>query len=183
MSSTRQLCHITDESFKDAVMEHDTDAGLEDSNNDTKEEDLPYIKLRQCLAVISLATRHTMKCLIIVGSGANYGFLWLTTLSCSRGLKPFSIHIRGLFLSHYFELAHHKKSLAAVRREKIGDDKLNKFDSQSLPMIAIGCHPTSNDLQFYNPINETIFHPLTILFNTILQVEPVLVISINLGYL
>jgi hypothetical protein len=41
MSSTRQLCHITDESFKDAVMEHDTDAGLDDSNNDTKEEDWP----------------------------------------------------------------------------------------------------------------------------------------------
>jgi hypothetical protein len=64
-----------------------------------------------------------------------------------------------------FELAHNEKpdlrvlfklfSLAAVRREHIGDDKLTKFESQSLPMIAVGCCPNSNGLQFYNPINNT----------------------------
>ncbi len=46
-------------------------------------------------------------------------------------------------------------SLAAVRRVRIGDDKLTKFESHSLPMIAIGCCPTSNGIQFYNPINST----------------------------
>ncbi len=46
-------------------------------------------------------------------------------------------------------------SLATVRRERIGDDKLTKFEAHSLPMIAIGCCPTSNGIQFYNPINST----------------------------
>jgi hypothetical protein len=65
-----------------------------------------------------------------------------------------------------FELVHKTKpdlrvlfklfSLAAVRRERIGDDKLNKFDSQNLPMFTIGCCPNSNGLQFYNPINGTV---------------------------
>jgi len=64
-----------------------------------------------------------------------------------------------------FELAHHTKpdlcilfrlfALAAVRRERIGDSTLNKFDSQSIPMIAIGCCPVSNGMQFYNPVNGT----------------------------
>jgi hypothetical protein len=64
-----------------------------------------------------------------------------------------------------FELAHNEKpdlrvlfklfSLAAVHRERIGDDKLTKFESQSLPMIAVGQCPNSNGLQFYNPINNT----------------------------
>jgi hypothetical protein len=48
-----------------------------------------------------------------------------------------------------------KFSLAAVRREHIGDDKLTKFDSQNLPMIAIGRCLNSNSLRFYNPINGT----------------------------
>jgi hypothetical protein len=64
-----------------------------------------------------------------------------------------------------FELVHQTKpdlrglfklfSLAAVCREHIGDDHLNKFEPQSLPMIAIGRCPNSNGLQFYNPINGT----------------------------
>jgi hypothetical protein len=64
-----------------------------------------------------------------------------------------------------FELVHKEKpdlrvlfnlfSLAAVRHEHIGDDKLTKFELQSLPMIAIGHCPNSNGLQFYNPINGT----------------------------
>jgi len=47
-------------------------------------------------------------------------------------------------------------SLAAVRRERHGDNHLNKFEAQSTPMIAIGRCPTSNGLQFYNPMNGTI---------------------------
>jgi len=43
----------------------------------------------------------------------------------------------------------------AVRRERHGDDTLEKFDSQSIPMIAIGRCPTSNGLLFYNPANST----------------------------
>ncbi len=64
-----------------------------------------------------------------------------------------------------FDLVHQTKpdlrklfklfSLAAVLCEHIGDDKLNKFESQSLPMIAIGHCPKLNGLQFYNPINGT----------------------------
>jgi hypothetical protein len=60
-----------------------------------------------------------------------------------------------------FELVHRKKpdlrvlfklfSLAAVRRERVGDEHLSKFDSQSVPMIAVGRCPHSNGLQFYNP--------------------------------
>jgi hypothetical protein len=64
-----------------------------------------------------------------------------------------------------FELVHKEKpdlmvlfklfSLAAVCRECVGDDHLGKFDSQSVPMIAIGHCPNSNGLQFYNPVNNT----------------------------
>ena len=42
---------------------------------------------------------------------------------------------------------------AAVRRERVGDSMLNTFESQSVPMIAIGRCPNSNGLQFYNPVN------------------------------
>jgi hypothetical protein len=62
-----------------------------------------------------------------------------------------------------FELVHHCKpdlrvlfpmfGLAAVRRERVGDSRLNKFDSQSIPMIAVGRCQHSNGLQFYNPVN------------------------------
>jgi len=64
-----------------------------------------------------------------------------------------------------FELAHHTKpdlrnlfkpfTLAAVRRERNGDERLQKFDPQSIPMIVLGRCPTSNGLQFYNPVNGT----------------------------
>jgi hypothetical protein len=65
-----------------------------------------------------------------------------------------------------FELAHGSKpdlrvlfklfSLAAVRRERVGDTTLSKFEAQSIPMIAVGCCQTSNGIQFYNPTNGTI---------------------------
>jgi hypothetical protein len=64
-----------------------------------------------------------------------------------------------------FELVHHVKpdlrsmfkpfGLAAVRCERTGNESLRKFDSQSLPMIAIGKCQNSNEIQFYNPINGT----------------------------
>jgi hypothetical protein len=64
-----------------------------------------------------------------------------------------------------FELVHKHKSdlrvlfkvfgLAAVRHERIGDSNLNKFDSQSVLMIAVGRCPNSNGIQFYNPVNST----------------------------
>jgi hypothetical protein len=63
------------------------------------------------------------------------------------------------------ELAHHVKpdlrvlfkmfGVAAVRRERHGDHTLGKFESQSIPMIAIGRCPNSNGIQFYNPSNGT----------------------------
>ncbi len=38
----------------------------------------------------------------------------------------------------------------------MGYSTLNKFGAQSLPMIAVGCCPNSNGLQFYNPANGTL---------------------------
>jgi hypothetical protein len=70
----------------------------------------------------------------------------------------------GLFTTP-FELVHKSKpdlrvlfkqfSLAAVRCERVGDERLNKFDSQTVPMIAVGRCPNSNGLLFYNPANST----------------------------
>jgi hypothetical protein len=45
--------------------------------------------------------------------------------------------------------------LAAVRRERVGDERIHKFDSQSLPMIAVGRCTNSDGLLFYNPVNGT----------------------------
>jgi hypothetical protein len=69
-----------------------------------------------------------------------------------------------------FELVHKCKpdlrvlfklfSLAAVHREREGDSKLNKFETQSIPMIAVGHCPSSNGLQFYNPANGTLMSPI-----------------------
>ncbi len=68
-------------------------------------------------------------------------------------------------ISTPFELAHQSKpdlrvlfkpfTLAAVRQERVGNNVLEKFAPQSIPMIAIGRCPTSNGLQFYNPMNST----------------------------
>jgi hypothetical protein len=46
-------------------------------------------------------------------------------------------------------------ALAAVRRERVGNDTLGKFDPQSIPMITLGRCPNSNGLLFYNPVNCT----------------------------
>jgi len=81
----------------------------------------------------------------------------------------------GLY-STPFELAHKQKpdlrvlfqmfGLAAVRRERIGDSSLNKFDAQSVPMIAVGWCPHSNGLQFYNPASGTFVSSIDYKFQT-----------------
>ncbi len=68
-------------------------------------------------------------------------------------------------ISTLLELAHHTKpdlrvlfkpfTLAAVHQEQKGDERLQKFESQSVPMKVLGRCPTSNGLQFYNPVNGT----------------------------
>jgi hypothetical protein len=73
-----------------------------------------------------------------------------------------------------FELAYQTKpdlrvlfklfGLAAVRREHVGDEKLNKFESQSIPMIAIGQCPNSNGLLFFNPSTGSILSSIDYVF-------------------
>jgi len=46
-----------------------------------------------------------------------------------------------------------KFCVAAVGRERHGDDRLQKFQSQCIPMITLGRCPQSNGLQFFNPEN------------------------------
>jgi hypothetical protein len=66
-----------------------------------------------------------------------------------------------------FELAHHVKpdlrvlfkmfGLAAVRRERTSSNlSLNKFESQSVPMIAVGRCPNSMGLQFFDPVSGSL---------------------------
>jgi hypothetical protein len=66
---------------------------------------------------------------------------WTTPLELAHQSKP-DLHL----LFRMF-------SLAAVRHERHGDNTLNKFESQSTLMIAIGLCLLSNGLQFYNPKN------------------------------
>jgi hypothetical protein len=71
---------------------------------------------------------------------------------------------KGTFITP-FELVHKVKpdlrvlfpmfGLAAVRRDRLGDTSLNKFEPQSVFMIAVGRCQNSNGLQFYNPANGT----------------------------
>ncbi len=68
---------------------------------------------------------------------------WTTPLELAHGVKP---DLRTLFKVF---------GLAAVRRERVGDSRLGKFESQSTPMIAVGKCPNSPGLQFYNPANGT----------------------------
>ncbi|MFN9979639.1 MAG: hypothetical protein ACK53Y_06990, partial [bacterium] len=73
-----------------------------------------------------------------------------------------------------FELVHHSKpdlqvlfklfSIAAVQREQVGDDRLSKFDLQSVPMIAIGRCPKNDGLLFSNPSSGTIVSSIDYVF-------------------
>jgi hypothetical protein len=69
---------------------------------------------------------------------------WTTPLQLAHNTKP-DLHV----LFRLFRLA-------AVRRERHGDTRLNKFEAQSISMIVIGRCPNSTGLQFYNPKNGTI---------------------------
>jgi hypothetical protein len=68
---------------------------------------------------------------------------WSTPLELAHKIKP---DLRVLFKLF---------GVAAVRHEHNGDKALGKFDSQSVPMIAVGQCPHSNGIQFYNPSNGT----------------------------
>jgi hypothetical protein len=92
---------------------------------------------------------------------------WFYAVCCAAEVcnyLPFQLE-NGMY-STPFELAHLVKpvlsllfkpfSLAAVCWERLGDETLSKFSSQSIPMITLGRCPNSNDLQFFNPENGTI---------------------------
>jgi hypothetical protein len=66
---------------------------------------------------------------------------WTTPFMLAHKVKP---DLRVLFKLF---------SVAAVRRERHGDVSLGKFESQSIPMIAVGRCSNSNGIQFYNPAN------------------------------
>ena len=68
---------------------------------------------------------------------------WSTPFQLAHGIKP---DLRNLFKMF---------GLAAVKRERQGDNVLGKFDSQSIPMIAVGRCPNSTGIQFYNPATGT----------------------------
>jgi len=89
---------------------------------------------------------------------------WYFAVKCAAEIcNYFHMKLESGDWSTPFELAHGSKSdlrvlfklfsLAAVRRDRLGDHQLGKFDSQSVPMIAVGCCPNSNGLQFYNPVS------------------------------
>jgi hypothetical protein len=69
---------------------------------------------------------------------------WSTPLELAHRVKP---DLRFLFKMF---------GLAAVRRERSGNLHPNKFEAQSVPMIAVGRCPHSMGLQFYNPENGTL---------------------------
>jgi hypothetical protein len=69
---------------------------------------------------------------------------WTTPFEQAHGVKP---DLRVLFRLF---------SVAAVRRECMGNNTLGKFDSQSVSMIAVGRCPNSTGIQFYNPSNVTL---------------------------
>jgi hypothetical protein len=68
---------------------------------------------------------------------------WSNPCQLAHGIKP---DLRCLFKMF---------GLAAVKRERKGDNVLGKFESQSVPMIAVGRCPNSTGIQFYNPSNGT----------------------------
>jgi hypothetical protein len=68
---------------------------------------------------------------------------WSTLLELAHNIKP---DLRVLFKMF---------GLAAVRRERIGNSQLGKFETQTIPMIAVGRCSNSNGLLFYNPENGT----------------------------
>jgi hypothetical protein len=93
-------------------------------------------------------------------------FFWYYAVKRAAEIcNHFPMHLDNGTWSTPLELAHATKpdlhvlfkmfGLAAVQRERVGDSKLGKFDSQSVLMIAVGRCSTSNGLLFYNPVNST----------------------------
>jgi len=88
-----------------------------------------------------------------------------------------------------FELAHHQKPdlrtlfkpfcLVAVRRERVGDETLSKFTSQSIPMITIGRCPNLDGLQFLIRKMAQLCHQLTLLSNLMSPAAPDLATNIS----
>jgi hypothetical protein len=68
---------------------------------------------------------------------------WSTPLELARKVKPDLRVLIKMF------------GLAAVCRERSGNLHPNKFEAQSVPMIAVGQCPNSVGLQFYYPENGT----------------------------
>jgi hypothetical protein len=117
-----------------------------------------------------LAERHWQT---IVSMARN----WLATAELPPSFWYYAVHCAAEICNYFpmpledgtfstpFQLVHHVKAdlrllfkpfaLAAARRERKGDETLQKFESQSLPMITLGRCPLSNGLQFYNPVNGT----------------------------
>jgi hypothetical protein len=93
-------------------------------------------------------------------------FWYFAVRQAAEVCNYFPYHLEDGTYTTPFDLAHGSKpdlrvlfklfSFAAVRRERVGDTTLSKFESQSTPMIAVGRCPNSNGLQFFNPANETI---------------------------
>jgi hypothetical protein len=150
-SAVGQFRYITEEEYEDAVADDTLLVSSED--NDTNEESLMYF------ARLTNRYLHLVK-------------------TCNSRVSRHDIEQHQKFVINYlpykledgtfttkFELAHHQKpdlrvsfkpfALAAVRHEHIGDTSLNKFEAQSIPMIAIGHCPNSDGLQFFNPVNGT----------------------------
>ena len=93
-------------------------------------------------------------------------YFWFYAVRCADEVCNYFLYqLEDGSFTTPFELVHKTKpdlrvlfkmfSLAAVQREHIGDDKLSKFESQSLPMIAIGRCQNTNGIQFYNPVTGT----------------------------
>jgi hypothetical protein len=79
---------------------------------------------------------------------------WSTPIQLSHFIQP---DLRVLFKLF---------SVASVRRERVGDCQLGKFDSQSTLMIAVGHCRHSNSIQFYNPVNGTFVSSIDYKFQT-----------------
>jgi len=89
---------------------------------------------------------------------------WSTPLELAHNIKP---DLRALFKPF---------SVAAVRRERQGDTKLNKFEPQSTSMILLGHCPHSTGLQFYNPRNGTFVSSIDY------KIQPYITSGAHFGY-
>jgi hypothetical protein len=126
-----------------------------------------------------LAERHwqtltNMACNWLASAELPASFWFYAVRRAAEVCNYFPFWLEDGSFSTPFELVHHCKpdlctlfkpfALAAVRRERSGDTSLQKFDPQSVPMIAIGKCRNSNGIQFYNPMNGTILSSIDYVF-------------------